>query len=489
MDVAGHNLADRLLRLTSIVARAACSSWNNAESPPSLTALLTAIQREVGFPHVGLVESVAGRWQLSAAAGTESLAPEHLLAASAAEEAVQHADNWVVAPVAELRQSTCLLSFDTVEAADSETVAFLAQLSRAIGPIIVLAKHCISFHAAYGTPPATDTGNRSAADMDTADKAGPALLGDSEPMRALRTAIQRVAVTDLPVLLLGENGSGKEVASRLIHHLSPRRKETFLAVNCAALAQSLLESELFGHEAGAFTDAKEARAGKFELAANGTIFLDEIGDLNLGGQAKLLRVIEEQVVVRVGGWEPIATNARVIAATNRDLAAMVREQTFREDLFYRLNVVMLEIPPLRERAEDIVPLARHFLTAYSRQAGRPKLALTKSAERQLSEHSWPGNVRELRNMMERLAFLADSDSIAGTDIAQLLDRAPPREDLAGMDGNLTDATRDFQIHHIERQIRAARGSMTEAAKRLGLQRSNLYRKMRQLGMPISDEQV
>ena len=483
MDVDARSLADRLLRLTSNLARAACNDLDNAPSRQPLSGLLKTIQQEIGFPHVGLVAGAAGRWQLTAVAGTESLAPDRLLASSAAEESIHQAGNWVVAPVPLSRQITYLLTFDTVAPATAETVATLAELTKAVGPIILLAMHC------YTAQASTDVANASAGTISAGpDDAGPTLIGDSAAIRALREAIRRVASTDLPVLLLGENGSGKEVASQLIHHLSPRRKEPFLAVNCAALTQSLLESELFGHEAGAFTDAREARAGKFELAANGTIFLDEIGELNLSGQAKLLRVIEEQVVVRVGGWEPITTNARVIAATNRDVAGMVREQQFREDLFYRLNVVMLEIPPLRERADDIVPLARHFLATYRRQTGRHKLDLTKSAERQLCEHFWPGNVRELRNMMERLAFLADSDLIDGPDIAHLLDRAPPREDVRITDATLADATRDFQIHHIEKQIRAARGNMTAAAKRLGLQRSNLYRKMRQLGMSTSDEE-
>jgi Nif-specific regulatory protein len=483
MDVDTHSLADRLLRLTSNVARAACNGLVNVETRQPLTELLKIIQQEVGFPHVGLVESTSGNWELTAVAGTESLAPERLLASSAAEESIQQVGNWVVAPLSPSRQSTCLLSFDTAQPATAETVAVLAELTIAVGPIILLANHC--YTAATATDGAEPSaGIISAVNTDT----GPTLIGDSAPIGALREAIRRVAKTDLPVLLLGENGSGKEVASRMIHHSSPRRGEPFLAVNCAALTQSLLESELFGHEAGAFTDARDARAGKFELAANGTIFLDEIAELNLSGQAKLLRVIEDHVVVRVGGWEPITTNARVVTATNRDIAGMVREQQFREDLFYRLNVVMLEIPPLRERAEDIVPLARHFLATYRRQAGRHKLDLTKSAERNLSEYFWPGNVRELRNMMERLAFLAESDLIDGPDIAHLLDRAPTREDVRITNATLADATHDFQIHHIEKQIRAARGNMTAAAKRLGLQRSNLYRKMRQLGMSTSGEE-
>ncbi|MCB0182514.1 MAG: sigma-54 factor interaction domain-containing protein, partial [Anaerolineae bacterium] len=179
------------------------------------------------------------------------------------------------------------------------------------------------------------------------------MIGQSVPIQELRERIERVAATDLAVLILGENGTGKEVAGRRVHLLSPRRHEPFIAVNCAALTETLLESELFGHEQGAFTDAREMRRGKFELASGGTLFLDEIGDMPLSGQAKLLRVLEEKIVVRIGGATPIPVDTRVLAATNQDLAAMVRDRRFREDLFFRLNVVTLDMPPLRDRPEDV----------------------------------------------------------------------------------------------------------------------------------------
>ena len=196
------------------------------------------------------------------------------------------------------------------------------------------------------------------------------LVGNSPAIEALRSTVRRVADTDLAVLVLGENGTGKEVVSQLIHYRSPRRDRPFVAVNCAAIAETLLESELFGHEKGAFTDAHESRPGKFEIAAGGTLLLDEIGDLSPGGQAKLLRVLEEKVVVRVGGSKPIPVDVRVIAATNQNLADMVRARKFRQDLFYRLNVVVLELPPLRDRGDDILLLADHFLTDFCRRARR-----------------------------------------------------------------------------------------------------------------------
>ena len=313
------------------------------------------------------------------------------------------------------------------------------------------------------------------------------LIGQSPAIEGLRSTVARLAETDLAILILGENGTGKEVVAQMVHYLSPRRHQPFVAVNCAALTETLLESELFGHEKGAFTDAHEARAGKFELAAGGTLFLDEIGDMSPGGQAKLLRVLEEKVVVRVGGSRPIATDARVIAATNRNLARMVREKRFREDLFFRLSVVALELPPLRERGEDVLLLAEHFLRDFCAKARRPPPPFTAAARRRLLAHSWPGNIRELRNLMERLAYLFQGDKIDAEDLAFTLAPEPPASTAMTLDLPLNEATRRFQIRYIEQQIEVAHGNMTDAAMRLGLHRSNLYRKMHQLGMAPGEE--
>ena len=249
------------------------------------------------------------------------------------------------------------------------------------------------------------------------------LVGESPAIQAIRNTIRRIADTDLAVLMLGENGTGKEVVARSIHFGSRRRKQPFIAVNCAALTETLLESELFGHEKGAFTDAHEARAGKFELASGGTLFLDEIGDMSLAGQAKLLRVLEEKTIVRVGGSKPIHTDVRVLAATNQNLAELVRAKRFREDLYFRLNVVSLELPPLRERGDDVMLLAEHFLRDFSRRAGRRVLKFTAAARKRLESHTWPGNVRELRNLMERLAYLSTGDRIEAEDLAFILSPA------------------------------------------------------------------
>ena len=316
---------------------------------------------------------------------------------------------------------------------------------------------------------------------------GARMIGDCAAIEALRSTVRRVANTDLAVLILGENGTGKEVVSKRIHYLSERRNEPFVAVNCAALAETLLESELFGHEKGAFTDAHATREGKFELASGGTLFLDEIGDMSLSGQAKMLRVLEEKVVVRVGGSLPIHTDARVIAATNQDLASLVREKKFREDLYFRLNVVTLDLPPLRDRGDDIVVLAEHFLKEFCLKARRNVPKFTAAAKKRLVKHSWPGNVRELRNLMERIAYMSQGDKVDIDELAFILSPSGGETPLFSLELPLVDATKRFQVEYIKKQVERSRGSMTEAAERLGLHRSNLYRKMRQLEMPTGEE--
>lgn len=318
--------------------------------------------------------------------------------------------------------------------------------------------------------------------------AGARLIGESPSIVALRSTIARVADTDLAVLLLGENGTGKEVVSQSIHYLSRRRDQPFVAVNCAAITETLLESELFGHEKGAFTDAHSARAGKFELASGGTLFLDEIGDLSPPGQAKLLRVLEEKVVVRVGGSTTIPVDTRIIAATNQDLAAMVREKRFRQDLYFRLNVVRLTLSPLRERREDISRLAEHFLEDFCRKARRPTPSFSAAARRQLERHDWPGNVRELRNLMERLAYLSSGDVVEIDDLGLPTPEGEvPAADISSEEASLAQATDRFQSELIRAAISQFGGNMSRAAARLGLHRSNLYRKMRQLGIPAEPE--
>ena len=313
------------------------------------------------------------------------------------------------------------------------------------------------------------------------------LIGESPAIEKLRATVERVANTDLAVIVLGENGTGKEVVAQSIHYQSPRRSQPFIAVNCAAIAETLLESELFGHERGAFTDARETRIGKFELANGGTLFLDEIGDLSAAGQAKLLRVLEEKVVVRVGGSRPIHTDARVVAATNQDLEKMVREKRFRQDLYFRLNVVAMELPPLRDRGDDVLRLAEHFLAHFCRQAKRKPAKLSAATRQRLLKHRWPGNVRELRNLMERLAYLASGDVIEPEELGVIGGGDADSSIAVSPDQPLAGATDAFQIAYIKQMIARTAGNMSDAAERLGLHRSNLYRKMRQLGMETRDE--
>lgn len=316
---------------------------------------------------------------------------------------------------------------------------------------------------------------------------GVQLIGHSPAIEAVRSTARRIADTDLAILILGENGTGKEVVARSIHYLSSRREQPFIAVNCAALTETLLESELFGHEKGAFTDAHETRAGKFELASGGTLFLDEIGDMSLNGQAKLLRVLEDKTVVRVGGSETIHTEVRILAATNQDLAAMVREKRFREDLFFRLNVVSLILPPLRERGDDVLLLAEFFLGTFCRNMGRRTPSFPAAVRKQLLGHQWPGNIRELRNLMERLAYLSSGDRIEVEDLAFIDTGSSAEVSKYDLGSSLSDATKIFQQEYIRQMIDTTQGNMSQAAKRLGLHRSNLYRKMRQLEMSGSEE--
>lgn len=316
------------------------------------------------------------------------------------------------------------------------------------------------------------------------------LVGQSPAIIRVRRDVERLAQTDLPVLILGENGTGKEVVAQMLHYLGDRRENPFVAVNCAAIPESLAESELFGHEKGAFTDAHQMRPGKFELAQNGTVFLDEVAELSLAAQAKLLRVLEERMIVRVGGTEAIPVHARVITATNRNLQQRVAEGRFREDLFYRLNTVMLTLPPLRERGDDIIRLAEHFLAEFSAKARRPVPVLTPDAKEFLLQYPWPGNVRELRNAMERIVYLCPKSQIEASDLGLNPETTGiKRIGAFGPGLKLREATRRFQTEYILRTIEATQNNVTLAARQLGLHRANLYRKMRQLGIQMRREEA
>src|SRR5215208_6685274 len=244
----------------------------------------------------------------------------------------------------------------------------------------------------------------------------PRILGESETLKRAVGETQRVAQTEATVLLLGESGTGKELFARAVHHLSPRRDHPFVAINCAAIPETLIENELFGHERGAFTGASDRRQGKFELASGGTVFLDEIGELPLAVQGKLLRAIEEKVVDRIGGRAPVPVDVRVVAATNRDLQTASEAGEFRRDLYFRLAVFPVEIPPLRDRGEDAVLLARHFAAQLGRELRKREATLTDEAVARVRTHPWPGNVRELENAIERACILADAQALTPADL-------------------------------------------------------------------------
>ncbi len=317
------------------------------------------------------------------------------------------------------------------------------------------------------------------------------LVGTSRAMDALRALIARVAPTESRVLITGESGTGKELVASAIHRQSPRAAKPFVTVNSAAIPKDLVESEMFGHERGAFTGATERRLGRFELADQGTLFLDEVGDLGPEAQAKLLRVLETGVIERLGGGgeKSIQVNVRVIAATNKDLTQAPPQGHFREDLLFRLNVLPIHIVPLRERAEDIPPLVRHFATRQAARLGRP-VQLDAGALQLLAAYPWPGNVRELANIVERLAILAAGPVISADDVARVFpqDGGGGRPEgmgpsgLAWTDVSLTDALDRFERTLIARALSATQGNVAEAARRLSTDRANLYRRMRRLGL-------
>jgi DNA-binding NtrC family response regulator len=309
------------------------------------------------------------------------------------------------------------------------------------------------------------------------------LVGSGPAMAKVKQLLSRVAPTEGRVLLTGESGTGKELAARAIHRMSARHGGPFITVNCAAIPGELIESELFGHEKGAFTGASRSRSGKFEQAHRGTLLLDEIGDMPLSMQAKLLRVLETSEVERVGGSGPRRVDVRVVAATNKDLARSVTRGEFREDLFHRLNVVPIRMPALREHMEDFPELVTHQLSNLSRLHGRKVRHLDAAAMERLRSRGWPGNVRELKNALERLVILTNDSVIRAEEVDLYL--PPPAGPVAGLppaSGTLRDWMRDVEKHFIEKSLEARQGNVTATAKALGLERSHLYKKMKELGV-------
>jgi DNA-binding NtrC family response regulator len=312
----------------------------------------------------------------------------------------------------------------------------------------------------------------------------PRILGEDAGLKEALLALQRAASTDATVLLLGESGTGKELMARALHQLSARSKGSFVAINCAAIPENLLENELFGHEKGAFTGAGARKQGRAELAHRGTLFLDEIGDLPLSLQGKLLRLVQERQFERVGGVQTLSVDLRVVAATNRDLKAEVAAKTFREDLYFRLSVLPIEIPPLRRRRRDILPLAEAFLERYARELNRSGLTFSEEARQALLEHSWPGNVRELQNCIERAAIFCDRTEVGPQHLrlTEAFDGGPRLEDVLDLSGTLSEVSRRAAARAEEEAVRIAlreaEGDRNRAAERLGISLSTLSRRLR-----------
>jgi DNA-binding NtrC family response regulator len=317
------------------------------------------------------------------------------------------------------------------------------------------------------------------------------LIGSGKTMQQVFSTIQKVAETDLTVLIRGESGTGKELVAQALHDRSARKGRPFVAVNCAAISRELVESELFGHEKGAFTGADARRQGRFEVADGGTIFLDEIGDMAPETQAKVLRVLQERSFERVGGAKPIDVDVRVVAATHRNLEEDVASDRFREDLYYRLKVVEIALPPLRERPEDIPALSMRFLEQVTERLGREKKQIDEDALARLARHTWPGNVRELQNVIEQATVLSGGEMIEETDLklSEGVDNTAPA-DLTGSDLPFSDAKKRavvrFEREFLLRALRANDGNISRAAESIGMVRQSLQQKIRELGLRSED---
>ncbi|MCX8029539.1 MAG: sigma-54 dependent transcriptional regulator [Brevinematales bacterium] len=315
------------------------------------------------------------------------------------------------------------------------------------------------------------------------------LIGNSDTIKNILETIEKIRDNSSTVLITGENGVGKEIVARLIHYKSPRKNEQFIAINCAAIPDTLLESELFGYEKGAFTGAVSSRKGKIEMADKGTLFLDEIGDLPLHLQPKLLRVLQERVIQRLGSNKDISVDIRLICSTNKDLKAMVTNGQFREDLFYRINVIPIYIPPLRERKEDILPIASYYLNEFSKTYKRKVLNFDESVIKILTNYNWPGNVRELRNIVERLVIVSNNDSITYDDVKKYTPELLNEKELFDFDLSLPykEAKEMFEKIYFTKMLEKSNNNISKLSELTQLDRTYLYRKLEALGIRINQK--
>lgn len=309
------------------------------------------------------------------------------------------------------------------------------------------------------------------------------ILGDSPGIRKVKFAISQAASTNARVFIYGENGTGKELVARAIYQNSKRKDQSFIEINCAAIPEELIESELFGHEKGAFTGAIERKIGRFELAHQGTLFLDEICDMSLSTQAKVLRALQEQKFERVGGSETIAVDVRVIAATNIPVLDAIKEGKFREDLYYRLNVIPIDLPPLRDRSQDIPILVEHYLKISLEENNLKPKMLDNEALQILKNHFWPGNIRELKNIIERLSIMIPGDTIHSNHVKEALVGFKKANEMIAK-GDLKSAKEEFERQYISKALQAVDGNVTKASKTLGIERTHLYRKIKQLNIAL-----
>lgn len=310
------------------------------------------------------------------------------------------------------------------------------------------------------------------------------LHGESTVIRDLKEMIEIISPTNAWILIMGENGTGKELVARTIHTSSRRAAKPFVEINCAAIPEELIESELFGHEKGSFTGATAKKRGKFDMANEGTLFLDEVADMSLKAQAKILRILQEKKFQRVGGTKIIETDVRVLAATNKDLEKEMEQGRFRQDLFYRLNVIPLHVPPLRDRKEDIPLLAEHFMNEFALKEAKPLKGIEDKALETLMIHDWPGNVRELKNIIERLVIMSRSDHITAEDIPPLLrgTETPKAATGAAFSGTFKKAKKIFEKAYISRKLSENDWNISKTAEAIGLERSNLHRKIKHYGL-------